>query len=309
MKTAFLFSGQGSQYPAMGKDLLDAYPEFSFIFEAGSDILGYDLSKIIFEASAETLSKTLYTQPSVMAVSLLCFKCAVKNGIEPDAAAGHSLGEFAAMTALEMLSIEDAFKVIKARAEAMDKAASHSDGAMAAVLKLPAEKIEEICSSISGYVVPVNYNSPLQTVIAGETSALDEAASALKSAGARVMPLKVSSAFHSKLMQPAADEFYDNIKSIRFSKPVQPFYSNVTGDILEDFSDMHRLLAKHIVSPVRFTNELNRMHNDSITAFAEAGPGAVLTGLVKKTLSDAKAFSIENTQTLNAAIAGLRADM
>ena len=169
---AFLFSGQGSQYIGMGRELLDNYPEFLYIFDTASEILDFDLKEIIFEGSDIQLSKTINAQPAIMATSLLCLNIAIKNNIEFDAVAGHSLGEYAAMVASGMLTLEEGFKVIKERAMAMDRAATESNGAMAAVLKLSAEKIEKICKSINGYVVPVNYNSPVQTVIAGESKAI-----------------------------------------------------------------------------------------------------------------------------------------
>lgn len=300
--TAFLFSGQGSQYTGMGKELLESNPEFSFIYDKASEILGYDLKKVTFEGTEEELAQTCNSQPAIMAMSLLCFETAKKNGISFDAAAGHSLGEYAAMTATGMLSLEDGFRVIKARAAAMDKAGRETQGAMYAIMKMTPEEIETVCEEVSGYVVPVNYNSPVQTVIAGEKEAADKAAEVFAQKGARAVPLKVSAAFHSKLMEGASKEFYEAIKDIKFNEPSVPFYSNVTGQELTDFSDMPSLLAKHMISPVRFTSELNAMSSAGIDKFIELGPNKVLTGLVKKTLKGSTAVNIENLKTLESAL-------
>ncbi len=300
--TTFLFSGQGSQYPGMGKELLEANPEFEYIFEKAQEILGYDLKKVMFEGTEEELSQTCNSQPAIMAMSLLCFEVAKKNGIEFSAVAGHSLGEYAAMVASGMLSLEDGFKIIKARAAAMDKAGKETEGAMYAILKLTAEEIEKVCEETEGYVVPVNYNSPAQTVIAGEKEACEKAVATFTEMKARAAQLKVSAAFHSKLMQSASEEFYEAIKDIKFNAPTVTFYSNVLGEELKDFSDMPSLLAKHMVSPVRFTSELDAMTKAGVDKFIELGPNKVLTGLVKKTIKGADAKNIEDLKSLEAAL-------
>lgn len=300
---AALFSGQGSQYPQMGKTLIENDPSLGRIFEAGSDILGWDLKKICFEADASELSKTRHSQPAIMAVSITAFEAAVKMGFECKAVAGHSLGEYAAMYAAKMVSLEDAFRLIKLRSEAMDKAAENSDGTMAAVLKISPERVEQICSGIDGYVTAVNYNSPVQTVIAGERSSVEKAAEVFKAEGARVVPLAVASAFHSKIMQPAADEFAQGLASlgITFKEPCCRVYSNVYGTELKSISDIADLLAKHIVSPVRFTSELTQMKEDGFGCFIEFGPGKVLSGLVKKTLKEVSVYNIETADNLKEA--------
>ena len=229
MKTVFLFSGQGSQYEKMGLDLVQQDAALEEIFEVASEVLGFDLYAVIADSDAQTLAHTIYAQPAIMATSLVCLEAAKKRGFTYDAVAGHSLGEYAAMVAAGMLSLEDGFKVIKARSEAMGAAAKAADGAMCAILKLAPAEVERICSETEGYVIPANYNSSVQTVIAGDRDAVEKAAAACAALKARAVPLAVASAFHTKLMQPAADTFYKAIQDVKFSAPAVPFYSSPDG--------------------------------------------------------------------------------
>lgn len=301
-KNVFLFSGQGSQYVGMAKELFDKYDSAKSVFKNAEDVLGYDLKKIVFEGPDSELNKTVYSQPAIMATSLCAFEALKANGVSFYGVAGHSLGEYAALVVSGMVTFEDGFKLIKARAEAMQKAAEENKGAMCAVIGLSSGEIEDVCGSVSGYVVPVNYNSPVQTVIAGEISAVDAASEIFAEKKARCIHLNVSSAFHSKLMQSAADEFIDTAKTVSFSVPDVAFYSNLLGERLTDFSDMPALLASHIVSPVRFVSELEAMKRDGFDTFIELGPNKVLTGLVRKTLSDVSYANVENEKTLEKAL-------
>ncbi len=311
MKTAFLFSGQGSQYPVMGKELFEAYPEKAkTIIEAADKTLDFDLWSLIQNGSAEELAQTRVSQPAIFTVSLLALMAAKENGIEYEGAAGHALGEYAAMVASGILTVDEGYIAIKHRADAMDRAAKANPGAMAAIIGLPAEKVTDVCEEIAvggDYVTAVNFNSPVQTVIAGTKEAVAKASETAKAAGAkRALPLAVSAAFHSEFMKPAAEEFKIAVKDMNFKTPDVKFYSNVTGAELTDFSDMPELMSRHICSPVRFTDELNAMKKDGFDVFVELGPGKVLTGLVGKTLKEVKAVNIENTESLKVALEHLK---
>lgn len=299
--TISLFSGQGSQYQGMGKDIAEAFPVTAEVYDAGSEILNTDLRALCFDTPPDELSRTINAQPAIMTASLVCLKAAISKGFSFEGVAGHSLGEYAAMYAAGIISLEDAFRLIKARAAAMESAAAEHRGTMAAVMKLEPEKVEDICNSAREYVSAVNFNSPAQTVIAGTPEGVAEVTEVFKELKAKVVPLKVAGAFHSKLMESAAAAFYKTAKTVSFGKPHVRYYSNVTGGELTELPDMAELLAKHIVSPVRFTSELKAMQEAGADKFAEFGPGKTLTGLVKKTLSGVSAFNIENLQTLEGA--------
>lgn len=306
MKTVFLFSGQGSQYPGMGAELAEKSSAAKRIYECGSDIMGFDLAKKLSDSTPEELAQTRLSQPAIFTTSLLALAAARENGIENCAVAGHSLGEYAAMYASGVLGMEDAFKAIKLRSEAMAKAAEATGGAMAAIIGSDNETIAKICEEVNGFCSPANYNSPQQTVIAGEAAAIDEALAKFAELGKRGVKLAVSAAFHTKLMNSAAEEFKAAVAGFPFKTPDCDFYSNLYGKKLEDFSDMPSYLAAHICSPVKFTDELEAMNNAGIEAYVELGPGKVLTGLVKKTFRGANAMQIENAETLEKALGALK---
>ncbi len=301
----FLFSGQGSQAPGMGVELAEGCPKAAEVFETASRVLGFDLLKICREGTAEELAATEVAQPAIMATSLAAFAALSEAGVKPDAVAGHSLGEYAAMVASGMLSMEDGFALIKARAAAMGKCAAANSGSMAAILGSDEETVAKVCAETEGYVVPVNFNSTAQTVIAGEKEAVSAACAKFAEMGKRAVPLAVAAAFHSKLMQPAADEFLEEAKKFTYQEPQVDFYSNLSGEKLTDFSDIPTRLASHIVSPVLFTKELAAMSEAGADTFIECGPGKVLAGLVKKTLKGVAIFNVENAKTLEKALESL----
>lgn len=298
MSTALLFSGQGSQYQGMGEKIYSENPSaYEKIFEAGSDILGFDLKNTMFTAEAAELSRTAVSQPVIFTMSLLCAEKFKNEGGEFGAVAGHSLGEYAALAVSGAVSLETGFMLIKNRAMCMEKAAVKNGGKMAAVMSPDVALIESVCEEVrkgGDYVAPVNYNSKQQTVIAGSENGIAKAAEKLTASGVkRVIPLAVAAAFHSEFMKEAAEEFKELISGVEFKMPEKKFYSNVTGGLLTDFGDIHDILSRHICSPVRFTDELNAMKNDGFDCFTECGPGKTLVGLVKKTLDDVTANAMD----------------
>lgn len=295
---ALLFSGQGSQKPGMAAELAAKSDRAKAVFDTASGVLGFDLLAICSNGTPEELAATEVAQPAIMATSLVAYACLMEEQVEFAAVAGHSLGEYAAMVASGMLTMEEGFALIRHRAAAMGKCAANSDGAMAAIVGSDEETVAKVCAETEGYVVPVNFNSPAQTVIAGDKAAVAAASAKFAEMGKRAVPLAVASAFHSKLMQPAADEFYEAAKQFTFRAPQVDFYSNLSGEKLTDFSDMPSRLASHIVSPVLFTKELAAMQAAGIDTYIECGPGKVLAGLVKKTLKGVNICNVEDCKSL-----------
>ncbi len=300
MKTVLLFSGQGSQCEGMGVSLAQSYICAADVFTAASDILGFDLLEKCRSAGADELSRTVISQPAIMAVSLSAAFALRERGLDAQAVAGHSLGEYAALVYSGAVTLEDGFRLIKARSEAMQKASESSDGAMYAIIGASVEDIEKICVETEGYVLPVNYNSSVQTVIAGEAAAAQAASEALAAQGARAIKLNVSSAFHSKLMQSAADEFLPFAQTISYKMPQITMLSNITGKPITDTDNFAQRLAAHIVSPVRFTTELEWLSENGFERYAECGPGKTLTGLVRKTLKGVTLANIQDSASVEA---------
>ena len=280
MKTACIFPGQGSQFPGMAKELYTTHKD---LMEKANDILGFRITDIMFNGTSEDLKATKVTQPAIYIHSVLL---ALDQEQKPDMAAGHSLGEFSALAAAGAVSFEDGLRLVSIRARAMQKCCERQPGAMAAVIGLPDEAIEEICAGIDG-VVPANYNSPGQVVISGEEAAVDQACEALKAAGARrALKLPVSGAFHSPLMEPAREELAKAIEATPFQKPCCPIYQNVTAAPTTDPAQIKAYLLKQLTSPVKWTASVQQMLQDGATHFVELGPGTVLQGLVKRIAGD-----------------------
>ncbi|MBR5256020.1 MAG: ACP S-malonyltransferase [Bacteroidales bacterium] len=285
MSKAYIFPGQGSQFPGMGKALYERSAEARELMDRANGILGFPITDIMFGESADDLKATRVTQPAIFIHSVVLALC---SGLEtPAMVAGHSLGEFSALAAAGAMSFEDALKLVAVRASAMQKCCEKVPGAMAAIIKLPTETIEEICASCSGLVIPANYNSEGQVVISGEAEAVAEACEKMKEAGAkRALPLPVSGAFHSPLMEPARLELAEAIDRTPFQAPSCPVYQNVTALPSTDPEVIKANLLKQLTAPVRWTQTVENMVADGADYFLEIGPGTVLQGLVGRIAPD-----------------------
>jgi [acyl-carrier-protein] S-malonyltransferase len=279
---AYIFPGQGAQFAGMGKDLYNSSEKARALFHQANDILGFDISKIMFEGSAADLKETKVTQPAVFLHSVILSKV-LGNSFQPDMVAGHSLGEFSALVANGTLEFEDALRLVHKRALAMQKACEVNTSTMAAVIGLEDKVVEDVCKTIEGIVVPANYNCPGQLVISGTHHAVEKACEALKEKGAkRAMMLPVGGAFHSPLMESAREELAKAIESTAFRTPKCPVYQNVTTTAVSDPEEIKINLIKQLTAPVKWTQTMRKMLADGATDFTEVGPGKVLQGLLKK---------------------------
>lgn len=279
---AFVFPGQGAQFPGMGKALYEENLEAKALLEQANEILGFRITDIMFEGTDEELKQTKVTQPAIFLHSVILAK--TTPNFVPDMVAGHSLGEFSALVANGTLSFEDGLRLVYKRALAMQEACEINPSTMAAILGLPDEKVEEICASITEeIVVPANYNCPGQLVISGSNRGIDIACEKMKEAGAkRAPPLPVGGAFHSPLMQPAAEKLKAAIEATKFHQPICPVYQNVSATAVIEVSEIKANLIAQLTAPVKWTQSVRNMAKDGAIQFVECGPGKVLQGLIKK---------------------------
>lgn len=297
MKKAYVFPGQGSQFPGMAKELYEGNAKGKELLEKANDILGFRITDIMFEGTPDDLKATRVTQPAIFLHSVVLAKC--YDGFRPDMVAGHSLGEFSALAAAEAISFEDAFRLVYIRATQMQLCCEKVPGTMAAIVGLPDEKVEEICASCEGLVIPANYNCGGQVVISGEKAAVEQACEKAKAEGARrALPLAVSGAFHSPLMEPARIELGKAIEETKIVEPICPVYQNVSAQAVTAPETIKKNLLAQLTSPVKWTQTVKNMLADGADFFMEIGPGTVLQGLVKRISAGTDGITIEGLTTI-----------
>src|SRR4030042_4583759 len=300
MKIAFVFPAQGSQYVGMGKEIHEKFDVASEIFKEASDVLGYDLAGLCFKGPKEELDKTFRTQPCILTVSIAIYKVLLSRGIKPSVVAGHSLGEYSALVAAEVLSFGDAVKLTEKRGQFMQEAVLEGRGIMAAILGLERNKVDEICRLLkTGYASPANYNCPGQIVIAGEKTAVEEAINLCKDAGAkRAMPLSVSVPSHCELMNNASQRLSELLDKLEFKNPVIPIVNNADARFLDNVESIKTSLVRQISSPLLWEDSIIAIANSGIDTFVEVGPGKVLSGLIKRIVPETTVLNVESLKSL-----------
>ena len=306
MKIAFVFSGQGAQYPGMLKDLYETEAAAREVFDTADKSLGRSVSGLCFDGSQEELNLTHNTQPCVLAADLAAGMVLRAHGIEPEVTAGFSVGEYAALAYAGAVPTDDVFPMIQLRADAMQEAVPPGAGEMAAIIGISAEQVEELCRRVkAGYVIPANYNSPSQTVISGDAAGVDEAIALAEAEGIVCMKLAVSAPFHCALMEPAAQRLAEYFRTRPFRDTAIPVYMNVDGMPVTQGKEIAGLLVRQAAGPVKWVRTLENMRADGVDTFIECGPGRTLSGLVKKTLPGVTICRVENKKTLDKTLAAL----
>jgi len=310
MSLAFVFPGQGSQNVGMGRALASAFPESRAVFEEADDVLGMALSRLCFDGPEEELQLTANTQPAILAASVAALQPLLARGVRPDRVAGHSLGEYSALVAAGALSLREALVAVRRRGEYMQQAVPVGVGAMAAILGLDEAAVERACQEVAGgdVVSLANLNSPGQVVIAGHKAAVDRAVERCKAAGAkRAVSLPVSAPFHCALMKPAQDRLEADLSALRFRDPVVPVVNNVDARVVRSAAECRDGLVRQVSAPVRWQESVELLVREGISTFVEVGPGAVLSGLVRKTAKGVRVLAVDTPESLDAALAELGA--